>query len=114
MSYRIAKLNSLIKKELANAILTEVELPPDLLATITEVKTSRDLSQARIWISVLPEDKRNSIVKTLQKNKIKLQSLLNSRLHLRKIPKLHFSIDTSQEKVEKINKLLDQNVKKRP
>ncbi len=114
MSYRIAKLNSLIKKELANAILTEIDLPPNTLTTIIRVVTSRDLSQARIWISVLPEDKRSLIVKTLQRNKIKLQSLLSSRLHLRKIPKLHFSVDTSQEKAERINKLLDQNVKKRP
>ena len=107
MSHRIAQLNSVIKKELGNAILTEIDLAPSVLATITQVKTSQDLSQVRVFVSVLPENKRDLIIKTLQKNRFKLQSFLNSRLHLKKVPKLYFSIDVSQEKAERINKLLD-------
>ncbi len=108
MSYRIPQLNSLIQKELGRAFLDEIELPPGALTTIMQVETSPDLSQAKIWISVLPEQKRAGILRALQRQRAALQSFLNRRLILRKIPRLVFCLDISEEKAARINKLLDQ------
>lgn len=108
MSRRIAQLNSLIQRELGQAILQEIDLPSDTLVTITKVQTAADLSQAKIWISVLPAEKRDLVLTTLQKNKSKLQSFLNFRLRLRKIPQIKFVLDLSEEKAERINELLDE------
>ena len=87
--------------------MTEVSLHPNVLTTITKVETSRDLEQAKIWISIFPLEKGQIILKTLQKNKGRLQSFLNARLRLKKIPHLKFVLDTTEVKVERINKLLD-------
>lgn len=108
MSHRIPQLNSLIKKELGRAFLDEIELPAGALTTIMKVETTHDLNQAKIWVSVLPQTHRAVTLRALQKQRTTLQSFLNRRLVLRKIPRLIFCLDTSEEKAARINKLLDQ------
>ncbi|MDD5626771.1 MAG: 30S ribosome-binding factor RbfA [Patescibacteria group bacterium] len=107
MSHRILQLNSLIQQELSRAFLTEVFLNRHALTTITKVETSRDLDHAKIWVSVLPFEKGQNILKTLQKNAGRLQSFLNARLVLRKIPRLKFVLDATELKADRINRLLN-------
>lgn len=107
MSRRIEQINKTIQKELGRAILQEIKLPPDALATITKVQVSSDLSQVKVWISILPEEKRNRVIMILQKARSRLQSSLNRRLKLKRIPKIKFILDVSEEKAERINRLLD-------
>lgn len=108
MSHRIEQLNNLIKKELGQAILNEINIPVNTLLTVMKVETTKDVSQAKVWISILPEEKRKDTMNTLQKNRPRLQSILNKRLVLKRVPKIQFLLDTSEEKAERINKLLDQ------
>lgn len=108
MSFRLEKLNSLLREELSQMILKEISFPFDTLTTITKVVVSSDLTLARVWISVLPEEKRKIVLKTLQKNKARLQSGLNRRLKIKRIPKIRFILDVSEEKADRINRLLDE------
>jgi len=73
MSYRILKVNKLIKKELSEAILKEFDLPEGILLTITRVETSSDLSQARAYFSTLPEGKSKALLKLLNLRVFDLQ-----------------------------------------
>lgn len=50
---RIAKVNSLIKRELG-PILLRLRQGQDGLVTITKVETSKDMKWAKVWISILP------------------------------------------------------------
>ena len=109
-SVRIKKVNRLIQEELGKIIQEEVELPRNVLVTITGVDTSVDVRHAKIKVSVIPKEKTEQVLKILEDNIFELQQILNKRLVLRYVPKVRFVIDKSQEKVERIEKLLKQNV----
>ncbi|PIU01484.1 ribosome-binding factor A [bacterium (Candidatus Torokbacteria) CG09_land_8_20_14_0_10_42_11] len=110
MSFRLPKLNSLIQKELGQALLTEISLPRDALTTIKNVEISADLDHAKVWVSVLPLSKGEWAIASLQKSRFRLQSFLGSRLRLRKIPRLNFALDLTEEKADRINRLLDSQI----
>lgn len=110
MSFRLPKLNSLIQKELGQALLTEISLPHDALTTIKNVDVSPDLDHAKVWVSVLPLSKGEWALASLQKSRSRLQSFLGSRLRLRRIPRLEFALDLTEEKADRINKLLDAKI----
>ncbi|MCH7492560.1 30S ribosome-binding factor RbfA [Patescibacteria group bacterium] len=107
MSHRIKKINELIKQELGNVLLTEIALPDDSLVTITGVSTTRDLGQAYITFSALPTDNQNKILSLLKSRAKFLQFQLSKKMALRRVPKLHFSLDDSQANVDHIDKLID-------
>ena len=64
---RIQRVNQLIKKELSQIILREVNFPQSVLVTITRVEASRNLIQAKIYISVMPEEQSPQVLDVLAK-----------------------------------------------
>ena len=107
MSHRIKQVNELVREELNKVILREAGLPAGYLATITKVQTSADLSQSRIFISVLPEDKQGTVLSLLNKQAGHLQHELGQIIILRKTPKLVFKIDEERKKAIHIEELID-------
>ena len=57
MSYRLEKINKLLRREINQIFLREIEFGNDVLITVTEVRTTADLRQAKIMVSVLPFNK---------------------------------------------------------
>ena len=106
-SHRIKQVNELIRNELNKVILKEGGLPQGYLATITKVKTSADLSQSRITISIMPANKQGTILKVLNDQAKHLQYELGKIIVLRKTPRLSFVIDEGQQKTTHIDKLID-------
>jgi ribosome-binding factor A len=78
------------------------------------VRIDADLSQAIIFASVSPqtpqEDRRHRLdsLSVLIRAAGFIRSQLGKRLHLRRIPELHFKLDDSQERGDRILNLLDQ------
>ncbi|OGY43465.1 MAG: ribosome-binding factor A [Candidatus Buchananbacteria bacterium RIFCSPHIGHO2_02_FULL_40_13] len=100
------KIDELIAQQLGQIISVDIELPIGSLATITKVKTSADLKQAKIFLSIWPESKQREIMSLLINSLPKIQSALNNRLTLRNIPKLRFIIDETGQDVAKLDQLL--------
>lgn len=92
--FRQEKVNKLIKKELNNILLKEIELPPGTLATIVFVKTSADFKKATIGLTMFPTELSEEVLKLLTKRKNRLQYLLNQRLMMRSVPEIYFTMDT--------------------
>lgn len=105
MSKRIEQINKLIREEISELFLREIEFPKGTLATVTRVKTSRDLKYARIFVSVLPFQHSQEILKLLKKNALYLRSLLAGKLIIRFIPKISFALDTTEEEAGKIEEI---------
>lgn len=107
------QLNELLRKELAQIILREIEFPQNSLATIINVKTKQDFSRADVFISVTPENKEGQILKLLQKNAGRLRHFLNKRLSRYQTPRFRFALkkgDTPpEEDTEEIFNQLIQN-----
>lgn len=106
MRKRIPRVNQLIKKELSQIILREIDFPKDVLVTVTQVETSADLNIAKVFISVLPEDKTPLILENLNKQIYFLQQELNHRLKMRPIPRITFKEEKKILEASRIEEVL--------
>ena len=107
MSKRIQRLNELIKEELGKILLREGNFPKGVLVTITRVETSANLSEANVWISVLPEDQTEKIVAILNKIIYHLQQKINKTIRIKFVPKIRFLIETKTKEAARIEELLE-------
>ncbi|MEE8369218.1 MAG: 30S ribosome-binding factor RbfA [Dehalococcoidia bacterium] len=99
MSRRQQRLNAQFRQELALLIHSEVRDPrlPDFV-TITEVDISADLTNATVRASVLGDEQAKlSAIEALTAATPFLRRHLYERIHIRRIPALHFILDESIE-----------------
>ena len=80
MSRRIQRVNQLIKQEISKLILREIEPPKDSLITVTRVSSTPDLREAKVFISVIPEENKNKAFLSLNRKIYQLQQEINKRL----------------------------------
>ena len=74
--------------------------------TITNVKVSPDLKIAKVYISVLEKEKRESVLEKVKNSSGFIRSELASRIRMKFIPELKFFIDDTLDYVEKIEGLI--------
>jgi ribosome-binding factor A len=73
----------------------------------SEVRVQPDMKHARVFVSVQGSDKEQSdAIKALEHASGFIRRELVERLQLRRLPELHFTLDLSQEHVERIEQLL--------
>jgi ribosome-binding factor A len=76
---------------------------------VTDVKTSPDLSYARVYVSVLgsaPE--QEATLAGLESANGFLRSRVAAELRLKRTPELQFELDTTAERAARVEALLDQ------
>ena len=79
----------------------------DMLVTVSDVETTHDLREAKVFVSVLGGN-MNNVLDKLTQNKSSIQSQVNKRVSLRCTPVLMFRGDTSTERGVGIVNLLDE------
>ena len=114
MSKRIQQVNQLIKKELSQIIFREVDFPEEVLVTVTRAETSSNLSQTKVYISTLPEDKFQEIFEILNKLIYFLQKKLDRRLKMRPIPKIQFIEEKKTVEAGRVEEVLEQIYQNNP
>ena len=107
MSLRVERLEQSIKKELAQIIQFEMKNNKKGFITLTDVKLTNDISQAKIFVNIFGEkhDERKGL-EILENSKGFIRSELAKRLKIRKTPELIFVIDTSLEQGNRIESIL--------
>lgn len=108
MNNRIEKVNSLLEHEISKIIQREVAFPEGVLATLTHVEATGNLIEARVYISVLPEEKGSEVLEILNKEVYDIQQKINKKLNMRPIPKIIFVIDRKEAEAGKIEEILEQ------
>lgn len=108
MRKRIQRVNQLIKKELSQILLKEVDFPKGVLVTLTRVESSVDLIQAKVYISVMPEKEAARVLEILNKLIYELQRKLNQRLKMRPVPRIKFVEEKETERAARIEQLLEE------
>lgn len=108
MPQRIEKVNELIKTQLSQVIIREIEFPGNIMTTITKAETSPDLKSAKIFISVMPENMRGTALSILTKNAGFLHSELKNIIKTKFIPNLKFYIDEQEIFAGEVEKILDE------
>lgn len=107
MPDRIKKVNEVLRKELNRIIFKEVDLPKDVLVTLTDVETSRDLDHTKVFVSVIPEKESEVVLHILNKATSSLHQVLNKKLFIKRVPKLQFAKDSKLSSTQKIDEILD-------
>ena len=104
---RVDKLDSILMKEISTIILQDINDPKLGFPTVTEVDVAPDLKTAKVYVSFLGKNymKRDGI-QALRKAKGYIKSQLAKRIKLRKIPDLHFVVDDTLDKAERIEEIL--------
>ncbi len=108
MSDRIIKINELIHSLMGELIEREVSLKQGTLATIVRVDTAPNMRSTKIYISAFPEKETQYVLKTLAHERGNLEHKLHSRLATRPLPKLSFTLDTTNRGLDEIEKILKQ------
>ena len=105
-NYRRGRINDEMQKELA-MILREVKDPrvKDAFISITAVEATGDLKFAKIFYSVLGDDK-DEVLKALKSAAGFFRSELAKRINLRITPQLTFAYDSSMEYGANISSIL--------
>lgn len=94
-SNRIGRINEEIQRELSDLIRNLKDPRVQTLLSITRVETTPDLRYAKVYVSVLEEEKSKDAVKGLKSAGGWLRRELGSRLQLRYTPELVFELDES-------------------
>lgn len=102
--FRDLKSSSLIREELGEIILRELEFGGALI-TITEVEVSPDMKTAKINFSVLPAEKAERVLNVLNKFRRKLQYLLQRKIEMKPMPQISFVIDRGLAKAADLEKV---------
>ncbi|TDF98184.1 30S ribosome-binding factor RbfA [Paenibacillus piri] len=106
---RVGRVGEQIKKELSQIIQSELKDPRIGFITVTGVDVTNDLSQAKIFLSVMGTDEqKEETLKALGRGSGFIRSELGKRIRLRKVPELLFHFDASIDYGTKIERLLDQ------
>ncbi len=100
-----------------NAMLAGELKDPRLegMIVVSEVRVQPDMKHARVFVSMGgTSNEQNDAVKALEHASGYIRSEIIERLQLRRLPELHFTLDLSQEHVERIEQLLKEMKKDKP
>lgn len=106
MSMRKDRIESIIKREIAPAILNKLNDPSLKSANVTDVEVTNDLSFATIYVSFLNDNDKQRGMAALNKAKGLLRTEVSKALSTRRTPDLIFKLDESSEYGSKIDSLL--------
>ena len=97
MTRRTERIQELIREELSDLLMRDLRDPRlEGLISITRVEVTPDLSNARIYVSIMSETaNQDDAMKALQAASGYLHKELVHRLELRKVPFLTFRLDRS-------------------
>ncbi len=111
MKERAERFARMIHEELTG-ILPDLQDPriADVDITITQVRVSGDLGSAHVLIAVDTTDpnKRKKLLKGLEKAEPFLRRQLAASLDAKKTPNVRFSIDDTDSRADRVERLLDE------
>ena len=108
-STRQLKVAREIQKDLAEIIRSKgMAAFGGAMVTVSEVRVSPDLSLAKVFVSIFPSAKADTVMQLLQDNVRALRGELGRLVakQLRIVPELTFLLDTSLDYAEHIDELL--------
>jgi len=107
---RVARISEEIKKIVSELLLTDLKDPRiSSMTSITEVDVTNDLSYAKIYISVLGDEKaKEDTLEGLNSAKGFVRKEISKNIKLRHTPKPIFLLDESIEKGIELTKLIEE------
>ncbi len=108
-SNRQRKVAQIIQEDFAELFRKQSsESKESFMVSVSDVKVTPDLSIAKIYLSIFPQEYRKPIMQEIEVNKSQYRNFIGQKMgkQVRVIPQLNFYLDTSLDDVEKIEKEL--------
>ena len=110
-STRQNKVSRMLQKELG--VVYQIEgrnMFSGKMITVTEVRITPDLAQARVYLSIFPPPSKEDFNKITDNNASLVRRELGNRIRnqLRIVPQLQFILDDSLDYIDNIDRLLKQ------
>lgn len=110
-SMRQQKIGRQIQKDMSDILTKEATgLLHGAMVSVTVVRVTPDFGLAKVYLSIFPFEKSETVVESLRENVGLVRKALGGRVkhQLRHVPELAFYIDDSLEYISTIDKLLKQ------
>ena len=109
MTHRIEQVESTLRKALAQVLQRSISDPRIRgMVSILDVDVSPDMKQAKVCVSVLPEEYAKRTIAGLKAANRHIQSEVKKLVALRIVPHLQFELDDSLKQAEKIYEAIDE------
>ncbi|WP_378105802.1 30S ribosome-binding factor RbfA [Chryseobacterium sp. sg2396] len=108
-SNRQRKVAQIIQEDFAELFRKQAsESKQSILVTVSDVKVTPDLSIAKIYLSIFPQEHRKAVMKEIEENKAQYRNFIGQKMakQVRVIPNLSFYLDTTLDDVEKLEREL--------
>ena len=108
MNDRIARVNELLKREIADVIEKYSLNEGGVLVSVTRVHASESLRNATVYVSIFgaDEEKSEAIIRKLYKLKPEIQQQVSRHVILKYTPVLQFVRDTNLEDGDRVLALI--------
>ncbi len=104
---RPERLAESLKEEIAEVVGYELEDPRVQSVTVTDVKVTEDLRDAKVYVVVEgSEDEIKKAFAALQHAAVYIRQQVTLNLSLRHAPHLHFVRDTAEENAARVGQIL--------
>ncbi len=117
-SGRMRRVDEAIRQVIGDAVAGDLKDPRVGFVTVTDVRTSPDLSHARVYVSVLGADAGAGGISTPEERDMTLDGLnsahgflqarIAGQLHLKRTPTLEFSYDDTTDRAMRVEELIDE------
>ena len=109
---RQKKIGNVLQKDLVDILQGEIRKNgiSNLVISVSKVIVTTDLSIAKVFLSVFPQDRATELLAAIKTNAPLIKHDLSQRvkLQLRKVPNVSFYIDDSLDYIEKIDNALSE------
>ena len=114
---RVHRISSVIRKEIAKIIQSDINDQRIKDVIITDVEMSKDLKNARIFFVVFNikakrDEEIKLITKTINASKLFFKKQLSKNSNLRSVPNLRFIYDETESKAYELEQLINKNLYK--
>ncbi len=112
---RLDRVNELLKRSLGEIIRREFPVERCGLLSVNMVRTAPDLQSATVFVGVIGNaHQRKAAIPSLEKARVRIQSLMASDVVLRYTPVLSFELDDSVERGNRVLAILEEVEKTLP
>lgn len=107
---RSERVAGTLRRQLAQLIQQELKDPDVGFIGLSDVEVSRDISHAKVYVTVFEADKAAGSIKALNKAAGYLRKRLGQEMRIRSVPQLHFEHDASVETGLQMDNLIESAV----
>ncbi|AEH00819.1 30S ribosome-binding factor RbfA [Lacinutrix sp. 5H-3-7-4] len=109
-SQRQKKIGSVLQRDLVDILQTAATQGGmrGVIISVSKVSVTVDLSVAKVYLSIFPNDKAKELVEGIKSNQpfIRHELAKRTKNQLRRMPQLYFFVDDSLEHIDKIEQSL--------